>query len=80
MQLDGDFQIFDNTDLLNPIWSSGTGGNPGAFLTIERDGIINIKNNTFSQLLLWSSSNTYKDLYYQTGIADDIAIYDNTII
>jgi hypothetical protein len=36
MQEDGNFVLYDQTN--NPVWASGTSGNPGAVLAVQDDG------------------------------------------
>lgn len=51
MQRDGNLVLYSS---FRPIWSSGTGGNPGSFLTLQGDG--NLVLYTPGMKALWSSS------------------------
>ncbi len=49
MQPDGNFVIYDLADgFPNPVWSTNTAGNPGAYLNVQGDG----------NMVIYSASNT----------------------
>ena len=67
MEHGGNLVIFSNQNPSNILWQSGTGGNPGAYLELESNGSLYIKNKSGTTIIkyLYISSNqlntTWKD-------------------
>jgi hypothetical protein len=50
LQLDGNFVLYAGA---RPVWSTGTNGNPGAFLVVQSDGVLKVLSS--SNATLWES-------------------------
>jgi hypothetical protein len=54
MQGDGNFVIYDGSGM--PIWSTGTVGNPGSWLTVQPDGNVVIYTPTAPNDSIWATN------------------------